>query len=129
MDRHYGKTEFEAVDVRERRIADILFGSPPLSSALVARRDGVLAGIATYSFHWPAADLHTSMFMKDLFVADGHRGAGIGEGLLRALRKVAAERECSRIEWTVDQGNTGAERFYAALGAQRTDKTFYRWPG
>jgi GNAT superfamily N-acetyltransferase len=72
--------------LRADRIRAALFGNPPAAHALVARHGGTLAGIATYAYHWPAAGLRTSIFMKDLYVAEGHRGAGVGERLLRTLR-------------------------------------------
>lgn len=127
LDRFYGVTEFEPAVVRAARVRDVLFGTPPAAHALVARDGGTLVGVATYSFHWPARDLRTSVFMKDLFVAESHRGAGIGEQLLRALREIAAEHGCGRVEWTVDAWNEGARRFYDRLGARRDGRGFYRW--
>jgi GNAT superfamily N-acetyltransferase len=94
--------------------------------ALVAREGEAVVGIATYSWHWPAAGLRASVFMKDLFVAEGHRGAGVGERLLHALRTIAAERGCGRVEWTADAWNEGAQRFYDRLGARRDGRQFYR---
>ncbi len=39
-------------------------------------------------------------------------------------------RECSRVEWTTDAGNTGAQAFYEALGARPLiSKVFYRMAG
>lgn len=127
LDRFYGVTEFPPADVRTARVRDALFGRPPAVAALVARQDGALVAVATYSFHWPASDLRTSIFMKDLYVAEGHRGAGIGERLLLELRAIAAERGCSRVEWTTDPWNEGAQRFYDRLGARRDGRQFYRW--
>jgi GNAT superfamily N-acetyltransferase len=127
LDRFYGVTEFEPAGLRAKRVRDVLFGTPPAAHALVARDGGALVGIATYSFHWPAKGLRTSVFMKDLFVAESHRGAGVGEQLVRALRAAAAERGCGRVEWTVDSWNDGARRFYERLGARRDGRRFYRW--
>jgi GNAT superfamily N-acetyltransferase len=126
LDRFYGVTEFEPAGVRATRVRDALFGTPPAAHALVAREGGALVGIATYSWHWPASDLRTSLFMKDLFVAEGHRGAGVGERLMQALRTLAAERGCGRVEWTADAWNEGAQRFYDRLGARRDGRQFYR---
>jgi GNAT superfamily N-acetyltransferase len=126
LDRFYGVTEFEPAGVRAARIRDALFGTPPAAHALVAREGEAVVGIATYSWHWPAAGLRASVFMKDLFVAEGHRGAGVGERLLHALRTIAAERGCGRVEWTADAWNEGAQRFYDRLGARRDGRQFYR---
>ncbi|MGH3758517.1 N-acetyltransferase family protein [Actinophytocola sp.] len=127
LDHFYGVTEFEPFPARAARIADVLFGTPPAAHALVARVGGIPVGIATYTYHWPAKDLRTSIFLKDLFVTAGHRGAGIGERLLHGLRELAAERGCSRVEWTADRWNEDALRFYDRLGAKRDGRQFYRW--
>jgi GNAT superfamily N-acetyltransferase len=127
LDRFYGVTEFPHADVRAARIRDALFGEPPAVAALVARHGTKLVGIATYSYHWPTTDLRSSIYMKDLYVAEAHRGDGVGERLLRELRAIAAARGCSRVEWTADSWNAGAQRFYDRLGAHGKERPFYRW--
>ena len=47
-----------------------------------------------------------------------YRGQGTGKRLLTELAKIAAERNCGRMEWTVLDWNTGAIEFYENLGAQ-----------
>ena len=129
LDRFYGVTEFEPGPVRAERVRAALFGTPPAAHALVARDGDDLVGIAAYAFHWPAKDLRTSVFLKDLFVVEGHRDSGVGERLLRAVRAIAAERGCDRVDWTVDPWNDAARRFYERLGARRDGRAFYRWEG
>ena len=127
LDRFYGVTEFDTAEVRAERIRAALFGTPPVVHALVARDGAELVGIAAYSFHWPAKDLRTSVFIKDLFVTARHRGGGVGEQLIRAVRAIAAERGCARVDWTVDPWNEEARRFYERLGARHDGRRFYRW--
>jgi GNAT superfamily N-acetyltransferase len=136
LDRFYGVTEFEPAHVRAERVRMALFGTPPAAHALVARdggdgkdHGGDIVGIAAYAFHWPAKDLRTSVFLKDLFVVAGHRDSGVGEQLLRAVRAIAAERGCDRVDWTVDPWNDAARRFYERLGARPDGRAFYRWEG
>ncbi len=52
---------------------------------------------------------------------------------MEALFRVAAEHQCSRVEWTNDNDNDndndneGAMNFYASLGTPlQTSKVFYR---
>ncbi len=46
---------------------------------------------------------------------------------MRGLYAIAAERGCSRVEWTTDESNERAKAFYAALGAKPLpSKIFYR---
>ncbi len=50
--------------------------------------------------------------------------------LVRGLYTIAAERRCSRVEWTTDESNEQAKAFYVALGAKPLpSKIFYRAEG
>ena len=123
-DRFYG---VDRPDPDAAAIADALFGPAPAGRALVALRDGEVAGLAAYSFLWPAVGVTRSLYLKELFVRATAQRQGIGGLLMRALHAVAAEHRCSRIEWTADTDNPGAQRFYASLGAEAlTTKLFYR---
>jgi RimJ/RimL family protein N-acetyltransferase len=49
---------------------------------------------------------------------------------MQGLSGIAADRGCSRIEWTTDRDNPGAQAFYVALGAEpAASKLFYRAAG
>ena len=123
-DRFYGVAR---TDPDAAAIADALFGPVPAGRALVAVLDGAVAGLAAYSFLWPAAGVTRSLYLKELFVRAAARRHGIGGLLMRELRAVAAEHRCSRVEWTADTDQPEAQRFYAALGAEvLATKLFYR---
>lgn len=54
----------------------------------------------------------------------------MGRSLIQKLCQVAAEHECSRVEWTADEGNALAESFYQQLGVPKNqDKVIYRLEG
>jgi ribosomal protein S18 acetylase RimI-like enzyme len=68
--------------------------------------------------------------MKALYVPSADRGAGIGEKLMQWLAKYALENCCARFDWTVDESNEGALRFYHQLGATHIkDKLYFRVAG
>jgi ribosomal protein S18 acetylase RimI-like enzyme len=129
LDRFYGSTEFDPIQARIAQISNLLFGDPPTAHVLLARVDGALAGLAAYSFLWPAAGVTASLYLKELYVSAEHRRAGIGRDLMTRLVEIAAERGCSRVEWTTDRDNDLAQLFYTALGFQTLPtKVFYRLP-
>lgn len=67
------------------------------------------------------------LYLEDLYVPPAHRGAGVGRALLAALARLARERGCARLEWSVLDWNTPAIGFYEKLGAiARSDWTVYR---
>ena len=128
MDRFYGAVgEPEPLYLRIQQINEALFADPPAAYALLARDNGTLAGIATYSFLWPAVGLTRSLYLKELYVADRYRNQGVGRRLIDELIQVAGKTGCSRVEWTTDTDNPGAQRFYAELGfPPHPSKIFFR---
>jgi hypothetical protein len=48
---------------------------------------------------------------------------------MEGLRRIAADRGCSRVEWTIDMTDTAAQQFYQSLGVKPLPtKLFYRVP-
>jgi GNAT superfamily N-acetyltransferase len=106
MDRFYGTKDFDPLDVRLRQIEDALFGDPPLAYALIAWTDEQPVGFATYSFLWPAIGFTRSLFLKELYVIETARRAGVGKAIMQSLAEIAVKTDCSRFEWQTDTPNT-----------------------
>ncbi|MEW2620785.1 cyclophane-containing RiPP N-acetyltransferase HaaN [Streptomyces sp. NPDC048106] len=131
IERFYGvaDTDIQPLEERLSQVEEALFGSPPLAAALLVEDDaGNVAGLAAYSFLWPAAGSSHSLFLKELYVRDSLRRAGVGARLMEELRALAASRPgCSRVEWMTDRDNPGARAFYRSLGfAEHEGKIVYR---
>lgn len=126
MDRFYGEVTVPW-DERVRGITEALFGDPPAAYAVGAWDGDQLIGLATYSFLWPAAGVTRSLYLKELYVADSHRRSGVGSLLMQHIFAIADKHECSRIEWTTDHTNRGAQAFYERLGHHAYEgKVFFR---
>jgi GNAT superfamily N-acetyltransferase len=127
LGRFYGAAGSEPLDRRVDQIKEAIFSSPPAAYALLARDAGEVAGLAAYSFLWPAVGASRSLFLKELYVPEAYRRQGVGRLLMRAVFETAAAMGCSRVEWTTDVGNTAAQAFYARLGLTAyPSKVFYR---
>lgn len=127
LDEFYGDLPEGLPAERAAQVRNVLFGDPPLARALVAWDGEAPAGLAAYSFLWPAVGLTASLYLKELYVADSHRRAGVGRLLIDGLYDVARRRGLSRVEWTTDTSNEGSQAFYEALGARPVmSKIFYR---
>ena len=127
MDRFYAAVGRTSRDERMRQTAEALFSDPAAAHVLLAWDGRQLAGMAAYSYLWPAVGRTRSLYLKELYVGEGHRRGGVGKVLMRAVFATAGQAGCSRVEWTTDDGNAGARAFYETLGlAPRPSKIFYR---
>jgi GNAT superfamily N-acetyltransferase len=130
MDRFYGATELEPLDLRLKQTNDALFANPPSAHALLAWNDSQAVGFASYSFLWPAVGLTRSLFLKELYVIESARRTGVGKLMMQSLAEIAITHGCSRLEWQTDHPNRDAQDFYAQLGVPVDDsKLFYRAQG
>lgn len=57
------------------------------------------------------------IYIEDLYVDEGFRRRGFGSALLHYVAKLATERRCGRLEWSVLDWNEPAVNFYKKLGA------------
>jgi GNAT superfamily N-acetyltransferase len=70
------------------------------------------------------------LFLKELYVIETARRAGVGKAIMQSLADIAVKTDCSRFEWQTDTPNTKAQRFYEDLGiAVDESKLFYRAQG
>jgi GNAT superfamily N-acetyltransferase len=127
MGEFYGAAAGGPLEQRVRQVRRMLFDDERGMSALLAWDGGQLAGAAVYTFLWPARGLSRSLYLKELYIGAAHRRKGVGKLLMDGLYEIAAGHECSLMEWTADDANLAAQRFYAGLGVPvRTSKLFYR---
>ena len=106
-------------DVRatEDQLRATLFSAQPVVHCVLALADGQPAGFAIYFFNYSTFLAKPGLYLEDLFVQPAHRGAGLGKALLLHLAKIAHERGCGRMEWSVLDWNQPAIDFYQSLGA------------
>lgn len=127
IERYYGGGVEGELPDRVSRLRSMLFGDYPAAFILLARVGADVVGMASFSLLWPAAGDSHSLYLKELFVREPHRRSGVARALMAHLHEVAAQLECSRIEWTTDRDNPDARKFYEALGATpQATKIFYR---
>ncbi len=93
----------------------------PAFCVLAEGADGVM-GFALYFFNYSTFLGKKGLYLEDLFVKPQFRGNGVGKALLKHLAKIAVDRECGRMEWSVLKWNEPAIGFYKALGAYPMDE-------
>lgn len=113
--------------------AEILAGLATLPAGvdiLIAMKGEAVLGFAAACNLYPGPGLKTGFFLKEIYVADAARGAGLGRKLMVALAELALERGHHRIDWTADADDAALLRFYDGLGAAtHPKKVFYRLTG
>ncbi|MGP3536193.1 GNAT family N-acetyltransferase [Microbacterium sp. RD1] len=109
--------EPDAVENTEEALRGTLFVSDPRAFAHVVEKDGEIVGIALWFLTYSTWTGRHGVWLEDLWVDEGHRGAGYGTALLASLATVCVERGYSRLEWTVLDWNAPSIAFYRALGA------------
>ncbi|MBM3764658.1 MAG: GNAT family N-acetyltransferase [Acidobacteria bacterium] len=107
-----------------------LFGERRYAEIIIADHDGVSAGFALFFHNYSTFLAKPGIYLEDLFVLPAHRGAGIGKALLIELARLAVERDCGRLEWSVLDWSEPAIGFYKSLGAEPQDEwTIFRVTG
>jgi GNAT superfamily N-acetyltransferase len=103
----------------EAMFADTLFGDRAYAEVLIARYRGEPAGFALFFHNYSTWLAKPGVYLEDLFVLPELRGKGLGKALLTSLARLAKERDCGRMEWSVLDWNTPSIEFYESLGAVR----------
>lgn len=108
------------VTATEEQIRTTMFGEKPAAECVLAfLEDGTPAGFAVFFANYSTILAKPGLYLEDLFVKEPFRGRGIGKALLLYLARLANERGCGRMEWTVLDWNRPAIDFYGSLGARR----------
>lgn len=115
-----------AVTGSAQKLAQDLFGPRPAAEALVvetatlaatAETQQSLIAFALFFSNYSTFLTQSGLYLEDIFVLPAHRRRGIGKALLKAVARVARERNCGRLEWSVLDWNANAIAFYESLGA------------
>lgn len=94
--------------------------------ALLAERAGALVGAAVFSPLFSTARGMAGVYVSDLWVADKHRGAGLGPLLLAGVRDAGAQHwGAGFLRLGVYADNTRARAFYDRLGFTHSPDEHY----
>jgi GNAT superfamily N-acetyltransferase len=114
----------------EQTIRESLFDGRTAAEVIIAELDGEAAGFGLFFHNFSTFLGRPGIYLEDLFVRPELRGRGIGGAVLVALARLARERGCGRLEWSVLNWNEPAIAFYEHLGARPMDGwTVYRLDG
>jgi GNAT superfamily N-acetyltransferase len=107
--------------VTEKDLAESLFGKRPEAEVLIAYMGDKPVGFALFFHNYSTWLGKRGIYLEDLFVRPAARKHGIGFALLRAVARIAVERDCGRMDWSVLTWNELAISFYKQIGARHMD--------
>jgi len=116
--RELAEYERKEVAATEELLRASLFGPHATAEALLAEVNGHTVGYAVYFAICSTFAGRTGIYLEDLYVQPAHRGQAIGRRMLAHVARLAIERGCDRLVWSVLSWNEPAIRFYEELGAQ-----------
>ena len=117
----------DRVSATEASLRRDLFGQRPYAEVLMGRLDGRAVGYALFFHSYSTFLARPGIYLEDVYVQPASRGRGVGKALLRGIARIARDRGCGRIEWSVLNWNKPSIDFYLSLGAQPLGEwTMYR---
>ena len=116
----YEKLRHEMVATAED-LKRALFGENPAAEAVVGEYDGAVVTFALFFTTYSTFVGKPGLWLEDLYVAPESRGRGIGKAMLCHVAKLACDRGCGRLEWSVLNWNEPALKLYRSIGAEPMD--------
>jgi len=114
----------------EDKLRATLFGPRPAAEVIIGYDGSTPVGFALFFQNYSTFLAQPGIYLEDLFVVPESRAHGYGRQLLAHLARLAAERGCGRLEWSVLDWNQPAIAFYKNLGAiPMEDWTIFRLTG
>jgi GNAT superfamily N-acetyltransferase len=95
-----------------------LFCDKPYAAAIVAELEDRIIGYALFFHTYSTFLTQPGLYLEDVFVASEYRRQGVGKALIASVAKIAFDRGCGRLEWSVLEWNQNAIEFYQSLGAK-----------
>lgn len=116
----YERLSHQVVNTEEL-LHEALFGHRPSAEVLIAEVGGEPVGYALFFHNFSTFVGRKGLYLEDVYVRPVHRGSGIGKALLVELARIARDRNCGRMEWSVLDWNEPSIAFYRGLGAELMD--------
>ncbi|TFD78999.1 GNAT family N-acetyltransferase [Cryobacterium sp. Sr8] len=95
-----------------------------LTGAVALNDEGEFIGFAHYRAYPRTLTADRGLFLDDLFVVSGKRGAGVGKALIEFSKTYAGEHHLKQLQWLTAADNKSAQKLYDEV-ATRTSWVTY----
>jgi len=117
----YEKLTHEVV-ADEDILRESLFGKNRSAEVVIGYYRENPVGYAIYFYNFSSFTGRPGLYIEDIYIKPEHRGKGFGKTFLLYLARLARDRKCCRMEWSVLTWNEPAIKFYKKLGAVSMDE-------
>lgn len=125
----YERLSHEVV-ATEESLRETLFGMQAAAEVAIGYSNRQPVGFVLFFHNYSTFLGRPGIYIEDLFVDENWRRRGFGRALLLHVARVAKDRGCGRLEWSVLDWNQQAIDFYKNLGAApMSDWTVFRVTG
>jgi GNAT superfamily N-acetyltransferase len=125
----YEKLSHEVV-ASEELLTETLFGAKRTAEVAIGYIEAKPVGFVLFFHNYSTFLGRPGIYIEDLFVEEDFRRRGCGRALFLYVARLAKERHCGRLEWSVLDWNEPAIGFYKKLGAvPMNDWTVFRVTG
>jgi len=98
-------------------LRETLFGEKAYAEVVIGEFEGVPAGYALFFHNFSTFTGRPGIYLEDIYINKEMRGKGFGKCLLAYIAKLAVERNCTRVDWSVLDWNEPSIQFYRSIGA------------
>jgi GNAT superfamily N-acetyltransferase len=112
----YERLSHEVV-ATEELLRKTLFGRMGTAEVVIGYLARKPVGFALFFHNYSTFLGRPGIYIEDLFVDESYRRRGFGRALLLYVARLAKQRDCGRLEWSVLDWNEPAINFYKKLGA------------
>ena len=102
-------------------LEESLFGEVSYAQSVIGEYHGTAVGYALFFHNFSTFTGRPGIYLEDLYVQPHMRGQGFGKCLLAYLARLAVDKGCTRVEWSVLDWNEPSIQFYRSIGAAPMD--------
>ena len=113
--------KLDSVRIDEALLAEYAFGERTCIEVLLGWLDGTAVSYAIFFPHFGSYRGCPWLYLEDLYVQPGARGAGIGRAMMAHMAGLTLQRGWAGMSWSVLDWNESAFAFYRGLGATRSN--------
>ena len=107
----------QEVVATEELLRETLFGKRRTAEVAIGYFENNPIGFVLFFHNYSTFLGRPGLYIEDLFIDEVYRRRGYGRRLLLYVARLAKERGCGRLEWSVLDWNEPAINFYKKLGA------------